>query len=183
MTGAGEPCRASRSASARISRSRRDARVDQPALGEMRRPELRRDPQELQRDLPVAGEIRRQMQKEARPGLRPVPTWSMRLAEAGRQAGRIGGRGGNDQLLVRQLRRGAHQRARPARAPASSGRAAAPSPERRPAAPAHPDRRGALRPRRCRRACGSSAAAAAGRAGQGNARGWRARRAASADRA
>ena len=66
ITGAGEPCAASRSASRADQQIAPRARIDQAALGQMLGPELRGDPQELQRDVPVAREIGRHALRRAR---------------------------------------------------------------------------------------------------------------------
>ena len=95
MTGAGEPVAGKPLRLAKDQQIAPRARIDQPALGEMLRPELRGDPQEFQRDVPVAGEIgRHAFANSPRQASGSVPTWSMRLAsEAASRAASAGDAG------------------------------------------------------------------------------------------
>ena len=183
MTGPGAPRSASR---ARLGADQQVAprpRIEQAFLGEIVRPGARRDLQELQRDLPVAGEIGGHARPQPRPCL-------------GRDADLV------DEAARASRRAAQRRRARPERpAPRRGVPAAA-----RTSAPDQPSTSLVKHELTFHRADGGrkldrieavggeivlvdiaeradrAAGAAAGRAGRENFRGWRGRRAASADR-
>ena len=182
MTGAGEPRLRQSFRLANDQQIAPRAGVDQPALVEMRRPELRGDLQEFQRDVPVARELGGASREESAPGLRLGAHLVHEAAERGGEPCRVGRRRRDDQLLVGKLRETAHQRARPGEHQPGQHELPLHGRHGGRADPRPRGRGGSPRPRRNRRACGFLAGAAAGRDGAGSARGWRGRRGGSAGR-